>query len=122
MALFSLTTNAYINQPPTQIGDGSATTNYGEVYTFTIEDFTTNTVPAYSDPEGDAAENLKILTLPATGELQFNALPVIINQIISFTDIGTGLFTFVPDNGTTITYIDIFTYEISDVGSGQYIS
>lgn len=122
MATFTVNTNAYVNQPPNVVGNGAATTSYGVTYTFTRADFTTNTTPAYSDPEGDPAGNLRVLTLPATGELQYNSIAVTINQVISFTDIDSGLFTYVPDNGTTTGYVDTFTFEIADTVSGSYTS
>ena len=122
MALFTMTTSAYVNQPPSVVGDGAAVTNYGVTYTFTRADFTTDTTPAYSDPEGDAASNLRVLSLTSTGTLEYNNVSVTINQVISFADIDSGLFTYVPDNGTTSSYDDTFTFEISDVGSGNYTS
>lgn len=121
MALFTVTTNAYVNLPPSQVGDGSASTTYGVTRAFTIADFTTNTTPVYADPEGDAAANLKVTSLPATGELQLNAIAVTVNQVITFTAIGLGQFTYVPDNGTTATYNDTFTFEIADAGSGTFV-
>jgi hypothetical protein len=121
MALFTVTTNAYVNQPPSQVGNGSASTEYGNTYTFTVADFTTLTSPVYADPEGDTAANLRVLSLPATGELQYNSVAVTINQVISFTDIGNNLFTYVPDNSTTSSYIDTFNFEIADSGSGQFV-
>ena len=122
MALFTVTTTAYVNQPPSQVGDGTATTAYATTYTFTAADFTTGTTPAYADPEGDTAATLKILSLPSTGELQYNSNPVTLNQEISFADITAGLFTFVPDNGTTSSYDDTWTFSIADSGSGQFVS
>lgn len=121
MALFTVTTNEYVNQPPSQVGNGSASTNYGNTYIFTVDDFTTLTTPVYSDPEGDTAANLRVLSLPSVGELQYNSNPVTLNQIISFVDISNGLFTYVPDNGTTTVYNDTFNFEISDSGSGQFV-
>lgn len=122
MALFTLTTNEYINQPPSQIGNGSAITNYGQVYTFTEADFTTNTVPVYIDPEGDNAFELKITSLPSDGTLEYNSVAVIVNQIISFSDIGSGLFKYIPDNGNTSQYNTTFNFEVSDSGSQIFIS
>jgi hypothetical protein len=122
MATFTITTDAYVNLPPSQVGDGTAGTDYGSTYTFTVADFTTLTTPVYSDPEGDDPLNLRVLTLPSTGELQYNSVAVTINQVISFSDIASGLFTYVPDNGTTTSYSDTFTFEISDEGSGNYTS
>lgn len=121
MALFTMTTNAYTNLPPSQVGDGTASTNYATIYTYTVADFTTNTSPPYADPEGDAAANLKITSLPATGTLKFNNIAVTVNQIISFTDIGLGKFTYTPNNGTTSAYNDTFNFEISDAGSGTFV-
>lgn len=121
MALFTITTESYVNQPPSQVGDGSATTQYSTTYTFTVDDFTTLTVPQYADPEGDTAANLRVTSLPSTGELQYNSIPVTLNQVISFTDISNGLFTYVPDNSTTTQYVDTFNFEIADSGSGQFV-
>lgn len=121
MATFTITTNAYVNLPPSQVGDNSLSTNYGSTITFTAADFTTNTTPAYLDPEGDTAASLRITSLPTTGELQYNATTVTLNQIVSFTDITGGLLTYVPDNATTSSYIDNFTYEIADNGSGTFV-
>ena len=73
MANFSVTINEQINQPPSQVGDGARTTDHATTVTFTVADFTTNTTPAYSDPEGDAAAQLRVLSLPANGTLLLNA-------------------------------------------------
>lgn len=121
MATFTVTTNAIVNQPPSQVGDGAASTDYGVTYTFTVADFTSLTAPVYVDPEGDAASLLKVLGLTATGELQLNAVAVTINQIITFTDIGNSLFTFVPDNLTETSYVENFDFSIADSGSGTFV-
>jgi hypothetical protein len=121
MAVFTVTVQAKVNQPPSQVGDGAASTDYGDSYTFTVADFTTNTSPIYVDPEGDAASQLKITLVPANGELQLNAVTVSNNDIINFSDIASGLFTYVPDNGNTSLYTDPFQFEIADSGSGTFV-
>lgn len=121
MATFTMTVNGQINQPPT-IGDGSQTTAYATTIVFTRADFTTNTTPAYSDPEMDAADKLRVDSLPATGNLQLNAVNVTVSQEIDFTDIDAGLFTYVPDPGTTTTHMPSFTFSIADAGSGTFVS
>lgn len=121
MALFTITTNARVNLPPSQVGNGSAATGYGTTYVFTVADFTTDTVPPYSDPEGDAAFQLRVTSLPSVGELQLNGGPLSINQPVGFDQITAGLFTYVPDNGTTSAYQDPFEFEIADVGSKQFV-
>lgn len=121
MALFTVTTNAKVNEPPSQVGDGAASTDYGDTYIFTVADFTTNTSPVYVDPEGDAAALLKITVLPTTGELQLNGVPVTTNQEIDFADISSNLFTYVPDNAELGIVIDPFEFEIADAGSGVFV-
>jgi hypothetical protein len=121
MALFTVTTSSYTNLPPSQVGNGSATTDYGTTYTFTVANFTTETTPVYADPEGDNAANLKILSLPANGELFYNSNPVTVNQVIPFSGIATGLFTYVPDDSITTLYNDTFNFEIADSGSGIFV-
>ena len=113
---------ATLNLPPT-IGDGSATMDYQGTLVFTRDMFTTLTVPPYSDPEGDAALELKILTLPLETGMKLNGLPVSVNQVIQFSDIDAGLFTYTNDdvydtNGDTQT----FTFAIRDAGSGLFVT
>lgn len=122
MATFTITVDAQVNQPPSSVGDGSTTTSYGTTIVFTRAMFTTATTPPYADPEGDAAATLKILSLPAQGELRLNGIAVLVNDEIDFADIDSGLFTYVPDNGTTTAYSPDFNFAIADAGSGQFTS
>lgn len=121
MALFTVTTNEYTNQPPSQVGNNTISTNYGVTKVFTRANFTTETTPPYTDPEGDTAFQLKVISLPATGTLQLNGVNVSLNQVINFTDIDAGLFTYVPDNGITTSYNANFNFEIADSGSGIFV-
>jgi len=121
MANFTITVDSYANLPASQVGDGSAATNFGETLVYTRSMFTTNTVPPYADPEGDAALNLKVTTLPVNGNLQLNGTNIVLNAIIAFSDIDSGLFTYVPDNGITAGYDASFTFEIADAGSGIFV-
>jgi hypothetical protein len=121
MALFTITTSSYVNQPPSQVGNNTVSALYGTTRVFTRADFTTETTPPYSDPEGDAAFQLRITSLPSTGILQLNNVNVTLNQVINFTDIDAGLFTYVPDNNVTSSYDAIFNFEIADSGSGIFV-
>lgn len=122
MALFNINVTQYDNLPPT-IGDGTKNTNYGEAITLVRADFTTNTTPAYSDPEGDAPLNLRIDSLPAAGLLKLDGIDVTVNQIISFIDdIDAGLLTYTPDLANTAAHSVTFDFSISDVGSNTYAS
>jgi hypothetical protein len=108
------------NLPPNVVGDGEMTLDYGITGVFTRDMFTTDSVPVYSDPEGDVAYQLKILSLPIAGSLRLNGTIVVINQNILFTDIDSGLFTYVPSLADIDGDSQQFTYSISDIGSQQF--
>lgn len=109
------------NLPPSEVGDGEASIDYSETLVFTGAMFTTDTVPPYADPEGDPPSSIKILTLPFLGQIFYNGIPVVINQIISISDINLGLLTYVPDNADTDGDIQNFTFAVADTGSGQFV-
>lgn len=121
MANFTISVDSYENLPASSVGDGAATTEHGEVLSYTRAMFTTNTVPPYADPEGDAALNLKVTSLPVNGLLKLNSVDVTLNQIISFADIDSGLFTYTPDTGITAAYDASFSFQIADAGSGIFV-
>jgi hypothetical protein len=114
----------YINLPPNNVGDETLNLTWNEHYIFTRADFTTNTTPPYSDPEADAEQNLKILSvMPSVeGFLKYNGTQVIVNQVISFVDIDAGLLEYSPLPINTGGLLTNFTFAISDVGSGNYSS
>lgn len=109
------------NEPPV-IGDGEATIEYARTLVFTRAMFTTQTTPPYSDPEGDAALNLRIDSLPVLGTIIYNGLNVLPNQIISFSDIDAGLLIYEPDLNDVDGDIQGFTFSISDAGSNTFVS
>lgn len=122
MATFTISVNAYENEPPV-IGDNEITLNFGSTKVFTSADFTSNTTPAYADPEGDGPYKLKITSLPATGELRYDSIPVIVNQEILFTNITAGLLTYIPSLLDLDGYDDdTFNFEVSDLGSQIFSS
>jgi large repetitive protein len=121
MANFTINISGPANQPPT-IGDGERSTSYGTMVVFKRADFTTNTTPPYSDPEGDAPLNLKVTSLPAGGTLKLDGIDVTINQEIPFSDIDLNKLTYTPDNANTAAHDVTFGFEISDTGSATYVS
>jgi hypothetical protein len=122
MATMTINVNAYDNQPPS-IGDNEITIAFGQTKVYTVADFTTNTTPPYNDPEGDGPFKLKVTSLPITGELQLDSVPISENDEIFFVDIAKGLFTYVPDQSDPNGYSgDDFDFEISDLGSQQFSS
>lgn len=110
-----------INLPPSEVGDGSATIEYATTLTFTRVMFTSGTTPPYADPEGDAAYQLKVLSLPVDGLLKLNNINVVINQVINFTDIDAGLFTYVSSLSDIDGDIESFSFSIADEGSNIFV-
>ena len=115
--IFKVVEDSTINQEPTEVGDVSANITLGSEVPLTRAMLTEN----YSDPEGDAADKLKILELASFGTVKLNGSPVIVNQEINFTDIDAGLLTYestsIPGNGES----EQFEFEISDSGSGNFV-
>ena len=99
------------------MGDVDADVTLGTTVILTRAMLTEN----YSDPEGDAADKLKISELASFGTVKLNGSPVYINQEINFTDIDSGLLTYestsIPGNGES----EKFEFEISDSGSGNFV-
>lgn len=122
MANFNINVEPYSNQAPI-IGDGERTTDYGTAIVFIRADFTTNTTPPYSDPEGDLPLTLRIDSLPISGLLELNGTDVVPNQQIDFvSEIDNNLLTFTPDLNDTTAHSTAFGFSIADVGSGLFTS
>ena len=107
-----------VNLPPSVVGDNTFNLVYAESKVFTVADFTSGTTPAYVDPEGDPALSVKILTLPANGNLVHNGTNVIVNQVIPVTEISAGYLVYNPDLGITTLQNLTFDFSVADSGSG----
>ena len=107
------------NQPPNSVGNGELDIVVGEEKIITKSMLTTDLNPPYSDPEGDDADMLKVITVPLSGVLKLNGVLVVDGQEISFTDIDSGLFTY-KSEGFPSGEIEKFEFEISDSASGKY--
>ncbi len=110
-----------INLPPDVVGNYVVTLDHGLSYTFSSSDFTTGTTPAYNDPEGDAPSSIKILDLPANGNLKFNGSNVTANQIVTVSEIDAGYLIYEPDLNETDLQSLSFNFSVTDTGgSGIY--
>lgn len=125
MGLFTINSAAYINQPPTQVGDYSLSVANRSTTTLTSAMFTTDTTPAYSDPEGDLADAIKIddLTGLVDGELQYDTGAgwsiVGVGDIITIADIDLGKLRYVsPVQDAADT--DTFEFSVRDEGSNTF--
>jgi len=131
-AIFTVNVQAAQNLPPDSVGSKDFLIQENETLVFTRDNFTTETDPPYSDPEGDEASLLKVISLPQLGELFLNSTPVSINQIIDFNQIDSGQFTYISDisDDNPNVYIEdsegnrfyttTFEFEIADEGSGIF--
>ena len=108
------------NSAPDAVGDNTVAFSYGVAKVFTAADFTTNTTPAYNDPEGDAPYKVKITSLPTSGVLNFNGSPVFANQEILLSSVDAGYLSFSQDLAVKGSQTVTFDFSISDVGSEQF--
>lgn len=121
MATVTIIVAAEGNLPPVKIGRISIPLDYNELYPFTLADYTTLAFPAFTDPEGDILENIKILSLPVIGTLTINDIPAVINDVVSAAQLTAGVLEYQCDPADTDGYIDKgITYTASDVGSSTY--
>ena len=98
------------------VGDNNIVVDYlgNTDYIFSSSEFTTETTPAYSDPDGYSPSKLKVLDLPVIiGKLIYNGVDVVVGQEIDFSDIDAGLFVFSP-SGILIQNARGFYFTISD--------
>ena len=112
---------ARANQPASSVGNGTVVTAYATTITFRSAEFTVFTSPQYSDPEGDPADKLKVLTLPSAGTLLFNGNNVSPQDVITFAEIDAGYFQYVPSTATELTQQLSFNFAIADAGSGIFV-
>lgn len=120
MATMTLNITVSINLPPSQVGSLSLNIDNSTIYTFTSANFTTETTPIYLDPEGDAASNIKITSLPIEGVLSLDNVPINLNNIISFDNINLSKLKYISNFSNQSSYIDTFNFSISDQGSERF--
>lgn len=113
---FTITTGAYYNEQPSQIGDYDITIPNRSILTFTPDMFTTGTTPPYTDPENDAPYQIMILTLPSEGNLFFKYNHVVENQIIDIDDIDAGHLEYAGPQQNAATTVT-FRFAVNDKGS-----
>lgn len=121
IGLFIINNEAYVNQPPSQVGDYSMSVANRSTTVLTLAMFTTDTIPPYLDPEGDPALSVRIDTLPVNGVLKLSGINVTIGQIILADDINDGYLTYDSPNQDALN-TDTFNFSVSDTGSGLFVS
>ena len=119
--IFEVAADSTINQQPTAVGDGYADVILGSEFTLTRAMLTTDLDIPYSDPEGDSADKLKIIALASFGTVKLSGSRVSVNQEIDFTDIDSGLLTYLPNSIPGKGESESFQFQISDSGSGNFV-
>tara|TARA_R110002051_G_C8696695_1_gene493795 strand:+ start:485 stop:1252 length:768 start_codon:yes stop_codon:yes gene_type:complete len=121
MGTITLDVSAQTNQPPNAIGWLTLKMVYSATHAFTLENFTTETTPPYSDPEGDDLEAIKITFLPKKGVLKLNGVDVVVGDIIQESSLDGSALTYVSDSSDIDGYTDGYMkYSASDVGSSTF--
>lgn len=122
MATFRITTEEITNLPPYQTGENNITILNSTNYTFTIDDFTINTIPEYADPEEDDLLKIKIIDIyPINkGTLVLNGVEVVLDDEVLMTDVSSGNFIYKSSLSEVSEYQDIFAFDVADTGSEEY--
>lgn len=108
------------NQPPNNIGWLLLNIQNAASHTFTLPNFTTETTPPYSDPEGDPLAAIKIKQLPLKGSLELNGVAVVLDQEITAANLSGSLLVYVSDQVDTDAHSVEIAYSASDTGSNQF--
>jgi hypothetical protein len=122
MATLTITVAEKANQPPNQSGWLSLNLLNLASHTFTKANFTTETNPQYSDPEGDDLAAIKITSLPSLGLLELNGVAVSVDDEITTAELNSFLLVYTSDQSNTDGYSDEIAFKVSDVGSNLFTS
>ena len=104
----TLTINVGANTPPTGT-DGTRSTAEDTPLTLTVADL------GFGDADaGDTLSNVRIDTVPASGTLVLNGVPVTPGQVITAADLQAGQLQFVPRPNESGTPYGDFTFSVQD--------
>ena len=95
------------NNPPTAAAN-TVTTGVGAAYTFTEADF------GYVDADGDTLASVKIVTVPTPGELALDGTAVVVDDVVSKTQIDGNMLTFTPVAGANGDPYASFDFKVND--------
>lgn len=123
MGIITLNVSVRANRAPSSTGWLSLPLSYNQLYVFTLPNFTTETTPAYADPDGDAFYALKVNSLPSQGTLTKNNIACVVGEVVTAAELSGGLFRYQADASDIDGYSDGFmSFTVADVGSLSYTS
>lgn len=120
MANFTISVAKRANQPPNQSGWIRLDLLNLASHTFTKANFTTETNPEYSDPEGDDLAAIKITSLPSAGSLELSGVAVSVDDEITTAQLNSFALIYISDQSNTVGYSDEIKFTVSDVGSNLF--
>jgi hypothetical protein len=112
----TIISTSYINLPPDVVGDNSITVDNRSTTILTLPLFTSTTTPPYHDPENDPVDALRVDSLPVSGTLYLNGVPVTLGQVIAVSGILSNFFTYESPN-IDASDINKFNFSLRDTGS-----
>lgn len=122
MGVFSIQFGQYINRPPDVVGNYSTSDVNRAIKVLEPGMFTTLTIPAYHDPEGDAPQAVRIDSLPTNGAVLRNSGNLVtVGQIITIADIASGTLSIAGPNQDAVANCS-FNFSVRDAGSMQFTS
>lgn len=108
------------NLPPNSIGNNTIECPIGMLVPLNINVFTVDTIPPYGDPENDAPLKVIARVIQGTAIITFNGVRINNGDEFMASDLQMGeLKAFYPP-GTTEGVSTTITFDVADVGSGQY--
>ena len=110
------------NLPPDLVGVITISLENTQTHTFLPSEFTTDTNPAYSDPEDDDAYAVKITSVPFYGAFYYGENELGLNKSVTIEDIRNGLLTYVTDTEQDSATSEDITFSVSDKGSYEFTS
>lgn len=117
VATLNITVDETSNSP-SEIGDAAYYVDNRAVTVFNINHFTSSLDPAYSDPDGDQIDAIRVdeISTANNGSYFFYGTEVVVGQIISKTDIDGGNFIHVGSDSDDIS-TDSINFSARDSGS-----
>ena len=123
MATVNMITDAYVNKPPSNVGNITLNATNRTPTVYSLASFT----GVFTDPENDPLQAIRVDTLPAHGQLMYdttgssNWALVTAGQVILASDITAGRFKFIPPDQNALDNTS-WNYSARDSGSMQFIS
>ena len=107
-----------VENEPATVGDTNIYEDNRTTTIFTSADFTTNAVAAYSDPEGDALNAIKILEISSIngGAYYYFGSLAVVGQVITKSELDSGAFYHTAADSSAIT-TDTILVAVRDEGS-----